>query len=99
MVCKPASLLLRTQVTLAASCLLGLSINHSTFVCTRYNDALTTSVAGSIKVPACCARLPLASPAAAHFTKECKRCCCKCLQLLLHCSNAGSAVGACISLH
>ena len=37
------------QVTLAASCMLGLSINHSTFVCTRYNDPLTTSVAGSIK--------------------------------------------------
>ena len=44
--------LLRAQVTLAASCMLGLSINHSTFVCTRYNDALTTSVAGSAKVSA-----------------------------------------------
>lgn len=31
------------------SCLLGLSINHSTFVCTRYNDPLTTSVAGNLK--------------------------------------------------
>ena len=37
------------QVTLALSCGLGLSINHSTFVCTRVNDPLTTSVAGSIK--------------------------------------------------
>ena len=31
------------------SCALGLTINHSTFVCTRYNEPLTTSVAGSVK--------------------------------------------------
>lgn len=31
------------------SCMLGLTINHSTFVCTRYNDPLTTSVAGNLK--------------------------------------------------
>lgn len=31
------------------SCALGLTINHSTFVCTRYNDPLTTSVAGNLK--------------------------------------------------
>lgn len=37
------------QVTLMLSCVLGLTINHSTFVCTRYNDPLTTSVAGSLK--------------------------------------------------
>ena len=37
------------QVTLLLSCVLGLTINHSTFVCTRYNDPLTTSVAGSLK--------------------------------------------------
>lgn len=37
------------QVTLALSCVLGLTINHSTFMCTRFNDPLTTSVAGSIK--------------------------------------------------
>ena len=30
-------------------CMLGLTINHSTFICTRYNDPLTTSVAGSVK--------------------------------------------------
>jgi solute carrier family 35 len=33
---------------LAATCL-GLSISHSTFVCTRYNEPLTTSVAGNFK--------------------------------------------------
>ena len=37
------------QVTLMLSCVLGLTINHSTFICTRYNDPLTTSVAGSLK--------------------------------------------------
>ena len=31
------------------SCALGLTINHSTFICTRYNDPLTTSVAGNLK--------------------------------------------------
>lgn len=30
--------------------MLGLSINHSTFVCTRYNEPLMTSVAGNLKV-------------------------------------------------
>ena len=29
--------------------MLGLSINHSTFVCTRYNEPLMTSVAGNLK--------------------------------------------------
>ena len=37
------------QVSLISSCALSLSINHSTFVCTRYNDPLTTSVAGNLK--------------------------------------------------
>jgi len=37
------------QATLMLSCALGLTINHSTFVCTRYNDPLTTSVAGNLK--------------------------------------------------
>jgi drug/metabolite transporter (DMT)-like permease len=37
------------QLTLLAACALGLTINHSTFVCTRFNDPLTTSVAGSVK--------------------------------------------------
>lgn len=37
------------QATLLLSCALGLTINHSTFVCTRYNDPLTTSVAGNLK--------------------------------------------------
>lgn len=37
------------RVTLLLSTVLGLSINHSTFICTRYNDPLTTSVAGSLK--------------------------------------------------
>lgn len=32
-----------------SGCALSLSINHSTFVCTRYNDPLTTSVAGNLK--------------------------------------------------
>ena len=36
-------------MTLGLSCVLGLTINHSTFVCTRYNEPLTTSVAGSLK--------------------------------------------------
>ena len=38
------------QGTLAATAMLGLSINHSTFVCTRYNEPLMTSVAGNLKV-------------------------------------------------
>jgi len=37
------------RATLMLSCALGLTINHSTFVCTRYNDPLTTSVAGNLK--------------------------------------------------
>jgi drug/metabolite transporter (DMT)-like permease len=37
------------QGTLAATAVLGLSINHSTFVCTRYNEPLMTSVAGNLK--------------------------------------------------
>lgn len=37
------------QAALLLSCVLGLSINHSTFICTRYNDPLTTSVAGNLK--------------------------------------------------
>ena len=40
------------QGTLAATAMLGLSINHSTFVCTRYNEPLMTSVAGNLKVHA-----------------------------------------------
>lgn len=40
---------LSAQVTLLLSTVLGLTINHSTFICTRYNDPLTTSVAGSLK--------------------------------------------------
>lgn len=36
-------------MALLSSCALGLTINHSTFVCTRYNDPLTTSVAGNLK--------------------------------------------------
>ena len=47
--CRIAAPVPLVQVTLALSCVLGLSINHSTFVCTRINDPLTTSVAGSIK--------------------------------------------------
>ncbi|KAK9847135.1 hypothetical protein WJX84_008518 [Apatococcus fuscideae] len=34
---------------LMSSCALGLTINHSTFLCTRVNDPLSTSVAGSLK--------------------------------------------------
>lgn len=37
------------RMTLAASAVLGLSINHSTFFCTRVNEPLLTSVAGSLK--------------------------------------------------
>ena len=37
------------QVVLMMCCMLGLTINHSTFICTRFNDPLTTSVAGSVK--------------------------------------------------
>lgn len=37
------------RVTLAASCMLGLAVNHSTFVCTRATSPLTTSVTGSFK--------------------------------------------------
>ena len=37
------------QITLLATVMLGLTINHSTYLCTRLNDPLTTSVAGSMK--------------------------------------------------
>lgn len=37
------------QLLLALSCVLGMAVNHSTFVCTRQTSPLTTSVAGSIK--------------------------------------------------
>eukprot|EP00873_Tetraselmis_striata_P022039 jgi/Tetstr1/442303/TSEL_030444.t1 len=37
------------QVVLISSCCLGLTINHSTFVCTRMNDPLTVHVAGNFK--------------------------------------------------
>ena len=37
------------QAILMCSCALGLTINHSTFLCTRINDPLSTSVAGSLK--------------------------------------------------
>ncbi|KAK9808798.1 hypothetical protein WJX72_003877 [[Myrmecia] bisecta] len=37
------------QAVLVMSCALGLTINHSTFVCTRVNDPLLTSVAGNLK--------------------------------------------------
>ena len=42
----PASLL-QFQMALSASSVLGLTINHSTFVCTRVNEPLMTSVAGA----------------------------------------------------
>lgn len=37
------------QLVLLASSALGLTINHSTFVCTRINEPLMTSVAGNLK--------------------------------------------------
>ncbi|EFN52887.1 hypothetical protein CHLNCDRAFT_26480, partial [Chlorella variabilis] len=37
------------QMVLLASSALGLTINHSTFVCTRVNEPLMTSVAGNLK--------------------------------------------------
>ena len=37
------------QAVLAASAALGLTINHSTFLCTRVNEPLLTSVAGNLK--------------------------------------------------
>ena len=40
---------MRLQVVLLSSCFLGLTINHSTFLCTKMNDPLATSVAGSLK--------------------------------------------------
>ncbi len=36
------------QLVLLASSALGLTINHSTFVCTRVNEPLMTSVAGGL---------------------------------------------------
>lgn len=36
-------------ITAAISVFMGLAISHSTFVCTRHNDPLTTSVAGNFK--------------------------------------------------
>lgn len=39
----------RVQFVLMVASALGLSINHSTFVCTRVNDPLMTSVAGNLK--------------------------------------------------
>lgn len=37
------------QLALMAASVLGLTINHSTFVCTRVNEPLMTSVAGNLK--------------------------------------------------
>lgn len=37
------------HIIFISSCCLGLTINHSTFVCTRLNDPLTTHVAGNFK--------------------------------------------------
>jgi hypothetical protein len=37
------------QLVLFLASALGLSINHSTFVCTRINEPLMTSVAGNLK--------------------------------------------------
>ena len=31
------------------SCILGLTVSHSTFVCTRVNDPIMTSTAGNLK--------------------------------------------------
>lgn len=39
----------RPQLVLFLASALGLSINHSTFVCTRINEPLMTSVAGNLK--------------------------------------------------
>ena len=39
----------RFKATAAAAVALGLTINHSTYVCTRVNEPLTTSVAGGFK--------------------------------------------------
>lgn len=39
----------RFQIILFLASALGLSINHSTFVCTRVNEPLMTSVAGNLK--------------------------------------------------
>lgn len=39
----------RLQMVLAASAMLGLTINHSTFLCTQVNEPLMTSVAGNLK--------------------------------------------------
>ena len=43
----PATLAFKVTGTVAVC--LGLSISHSTYVCTRYNEPLTTSVAGNFK--------------------------------------------------
>jgi solute carrier family 35 len=37
------------QGVLLASSVLGLTINHSTFLCTRVNEPLMTSAAGNLK--------------------------------------------------
>ena len=52
------------QLVLLASSALGLTINHSTFVCTRINEPLMTSVAGArmcCEASAACASLQLSS--------------------------------------
>jgi hypothetical protein len=51
------------QLVLLASSALGLTINHSTFVCTRVNEPLMTSVAGTC--PCICCTRPAA--AGCHF--------------------------------
>lgn len=37
------------QVSMGFSCILGLTVSHSTFVCTRVNDPIMTSTAGNLK--------------------------------------------------
>ncbi len=37
------------QVSMVLSCILGLTVSHSTFVCTRINDPIMTSTAGNLR--------------------------------------------------
>ena len=64
------------QLVLAASAVLGLTINHSTFLCTQVNEPLMTSVAGNLK-NVLMVRDIASQPAGVHsstaYTKHCPR--------------------------
>ena len=63
------------QLVLLASSALGLTINHSTFVCTRVNEPLMTSVAGG-RLPLRKALMRCSVPVRRCIELSCRPCAC-----------------------